>query len=57
MKLDLTGKNVEVRTPDMTYRGKLVEMDEAEIHLETEMGWVVVPSGNIVSLRELEPGE
>ncbi|MDA8175329.1 MAG: hypothetical protein M0018_12230 [Nitrospiraceae bacterium] len=55
--MDLTGKIVEVGTPDMTYTGKLMEMGETEIHLETEMGWVVIPSGNVVYLRELEPGE
>jgi hypothetical protein len=52
--MDLVGKIVEVETPGMTYTGKLIEIGEDEVHLESESGWIVVPVEKITSIREKE---
>jgi hypothetical protein len=51
---DLIGKIVVVETPETTYTGKLVEMGEEEVHLESELGWIVIPVERIASIREKE---
>lgn len=50
--LDLIGKIVDVETPDMVYTGKLIEIGEEEVHLESESGWIVVPVARIINIRE-----
>ncbi len=52
--IDLIGKVVEVVTPETTYIGKLVEINEDEVYLETDAGWVVVPIEKIADIREPE---
>ncbi len=51
---DLTGKTVIVETQETSYTGKLIEIGEEEVHLETEMGWIVIPVERIASIREKE---
>ena len=48
----LIGKNVIVETLETMYTGKLIEIGEEEVHLESEMGWIVVPVEKITSIRE-----
>ena len=52
--VDLIGKVVEVGTGEMTYIGKLVEVNEEEVYLEAESGWIVVPIEKIAYIREPE---
>jgi hypothetical protein len=52
--IDLIGKKVIVETQETTYTGKLVEIGEEEVHLESEMGWIVIPVDRIASIREEE---
>ena len=52
--LDLIGKIVEVGTGDVTYTGKLVEINEEEVYLESEQGWIVVPVEHVAYIREKE---
>lgn len=49
---DLIGKIVDVETPDVIYTGKLIEIGEEEVHIESESGWVVIPVDRIVLIRE-----
>jgi hypothetical protein len=51
---NLTGKIVVVETHETTYSGRLVEIGEEEVHLETDMGWIVIPVERITSIREKE---
>ena len=51
---NLIGKIVEVGTVETLYYGKLVEINENEVHLETESGWLVVPLDRIAFVREKE---
>ena len=49
---NLTGKLVVVETQETTYTGKLIEIGENEVHLETEMGWIVIPMERIALIQE-----
>ena len=49
--IELTGKYVEVMALDVIYKGKLVEVDETEVHLETEFGWIIIPVSHIAFIR------
>jgi hypothetical protein len=50
--IDLVGKIVDVETPDMVYTGKLIEIGEEDVHLESESGWIVVPVDRIINIKE-----
>jgi hypothetical protein len=49
---DLIGKTVIVETQETFYVGRLVEIGEEEVHLESESGWIIVPVDRIASIRE-----
>ncbi|MFZ6016447.1 MAG: hypothetical protein ACOYU0_02315 [Nitrospirota bacterium] len=51
--IDLVGKIVEVETGDIVYTGRLIEVGEDDVHLESETGWIVIPINRIVFIREL----
>ena len=50
---EMTGKMVEVGTVEAVYTGKLIEVNEDELHLETETGWIVVPIDRVAYVREI----
>jgi hypothetical protein len=50
--IDLIGKLVVVETLETTYSGKLVEIGEEEVYLESEIGWIVIPVERVTSIRE-----
>ncbi len=50
--IDLIGKYVIVETAETLYEGKLVEIGEDEVHLESDMGWIVIPVDRVNSIRE-----
>ena len=52
--LDLIGKIVEVGTVETLYVGKLIEINDSEVHLETDSGWLVIPNERIAFVREKE---
>jgi len=52
--VDLIGKIVEVGTAETLYAGKLIEINDNEVHLETESGWLVIPNERIAFVREKE---
>jgi hypothetical protein len=49
---DLRGREVEVITADITYRGILVEVDEHEVYLRSESGWITISVNNVAEIRE-----
>ena len=51
---NLTGKMVVVETQETTYTGRLLEIGEEEVHLETEMGWIVIPVDRVATIQEKE---
>lgn len=52
--IDLIGTIVEVGTVEALYVGRLVEVNEYEIHVEAESGWIVVPIERIAFIRPKE---
>jgi len=52
--LDLIGKIVEVTANDITYTGKLVEIGEEEVFIESNSGWIVIPVERVVVIKEKE---
>jgi hypothetical protein len=46
------GSFVEVGTVEAIYAGRLAEVNEQEIHIESESGWVVIPLDRIAYVRE-----
>lgn len=52
--IELIGKMVEVVTAETTYSGKLIEVSEEEVYLESDAGWVVVPVEKVALIREKE---
>lgn len=54
---DSIGRIVEVVTAETVYRGRLVEMNEREVHLESDNGWIVVPVDRVASVREIGEDE
>ena len=52
--IDLIGKTVIVETQETTYTGRLVEIGEEDVHLETDMGWIVISVERVTSIREKE---
>jgi len=49
---DLVGKMVTVEAVDgISYSGKLVEIGEEEVHLEAEIGWIVIPVARVADIR------
>ncbi|MGC2063282.1 MAG: hypothetical protein WA610_09895 [Thermodesulfovibrionales bacterium] len=52
--IELIGRIVEVETGDMTYTGKLIEINDDEVYLESEgAGWIVIPNDRIAYIREV----
>lgn len=51
---ELIGKEVEVRSADMTYKGVLVEIGEKEIYLITDNGWIVLPVEVVAEIKAAE---
>ncbi len=52
--VSLIGRYVEVIANDITYTGKLVEVSETEIHIETDSGWIVIPVEQTACIKEIE---
>jgi hypothetical protein len=51
---ELIGKEVEVSTYEITYIGRLVEIGEKEIHLESDQGWITILTDRVVDIKEVE---
>jgi len=51
---DLIGKSVVVETIEMTYTGNLVEVSHQDVHLQSEIGWVVIPIERVTAIRQAE---
>ncbi len=52
--IELIGKMVEVGTAETIYSGILVEVNEEDVYLEADAGWIVVPVEKVAFIREKE---
>ncbi len=44
---EMIGKDVVVYANGITYSGKLVEINDQEVYLEAESGWLTIPVAQI----------
>ena len=52
--LDITGligKEVEVTSQGMIYRGTLIEVSETEVFIKGQMGWIQLPVEGVTDIR------
>lgn len=50
----MIGKEVEVLSAGMVYRGTLVEVSDTEIHLKTLLQWISLPTAGVGEIRPAE---
>jgi len=55
--IELMGRRVVVEANGITYTGRLVEIGETEVHLETESGWITLQTDHVVDIREAGDGD
>jgi len=48
---ELVGKEVEVIALDIVYCGVLIEVNDREVHLQSERGWIVIPIDRVVDIK------
>ncbi|MDA8168789.1 MAG: hypothetical protein M0Z59_03710 [Nitrospiraceae bacterium] len=48
---DLVGKMVEVGAIGLVYTGRLVEIGETDVHVESDSGFVAIPMDQVVFIR------
>jgi hypothetical protein len=54
MMHELIGKEVEVQTIEIIYRGKLIEIGESDIYLQSDYGWITIPIEKIADVKLVE---
>jgi len=47
----MLGKEVEVIASGTTYRGVLIEVSDAEVHIRTSMQWVALPVSSVSAVK------
>jgi hypothetical protein len=47
----MIGKEVEVIAGGMTYRGVLIEVSDAEVHLKSSMQWIALPVSSVSAIK------
>ncbi len=50
--LDLIGKEVEVSASGITYNGRLIEVSDTEVFIQSEMGWIQIMVSDVTDIRE-----
>ena len=48
---EMMGKEVEVIANGMSYRGKLIEVSDTEVHLKGELQYVSLPISGVTEVR------
>jgi hypothetical protein len=51
---EMIGKEVEVISHGMTYKGTLVEVSDTEVHLKTLAQWIALPASSVGEVRLAE---
>jgi len=49
---NLVGKTVVVDTFETAYTGKLVEIGDQEVYLQSDAGWIVIPIDRVTNIQE-----
>ncbi len=51
---ELKGKEVEIITADIIYRGILTGATDDEVYIQTDSGWLAVPFDKIADIKAVE---
>jgi hypothetical protein len=54
MLQDLIHREVEIITPETTYRGTLMGVEDEELHLQSESQWLVIPLERVIDVRAVD---
>jgi hypothetical protein len=49
--MGLIGQEVEVMSDGMLYRGRLIEVSETEVFLQSELGWIQLSVEKVTEIR------
>ncbi|HEY3347260.1 MAG TPA: hypothetical protein VGK71_06525 [Nitrospirota bacterium] len=47
----MIGKEVEVDANETTYRGRLIEVSEDDVFLQSELGWIQLVTASVTDIR------
>jgi hypothetical protein len=48
---EMIGKEVEVVSNGMVYRGKLIEVSDTEVHIKSQLQYVSLPASSVTEVR------
>lgn len=51
---ELIRKEVEVITPEIIYRGVLIEISDTEVYLQSLNGWITIPMERVLDVRAVD---
>ena len=51
---EMIGKEVEVVSNGMSYRGKLIEVSDTEVHIKSQLQYVSLPASSVTTVRLAE---
>jgi hypothetical protein len=51
---EMIGKEVEVISNGMSYRGRLIELSETEVHIKSQLQYVSLPASSVTAVRLVE---
>ncbi len=51
---EMMGKEVELIANGVAYRGVLIEVSDAEVHIKTSMQWISLPASSVTSIKPAE---
>ncbi len=52
--MELMNKIVVVRANDIHYKGRLIQMDDENVHLMTETGYIAIPTNRVSGITEAQ---
>jgi len=52
--MEMIGKEVEVIANGMSYRGRLIEVSETEVHIKSQLQYVSLPASSVTEVRLVE---
>ena len=51
---EMIGKEVEVLANGMTYRGRLMEVSDSEVHIKTLLQWMSLPIFTVSAIKPVD---
>lgn len=49
---EMIGKEVEVISNGVSYRGVLIEVSDTEVHIRTSMQWLSLPVSSVTAINQ-----